>query len=806
MAIIVGKEQKLPFTGALKDSRAEGYVSYFTKAGWDRWKMAAASVERDIADRDKEYDAAIDIYNQQLKDLEDKRAGLEKKLVDIQAKAAAADIKREDAKWKAEEARKVKRQEQETEKNKGVAKEPSTSTSTGASYTDSGGGVYSGRGGSTKDPFDEAMDEITPANRTNVDDRLRTLNQGEINSSNVGDRWIKLGQLQDTVLNADPYTKGMTAYAFFINSKDALRLENPSMNDADLTAKVLGVMSPGQKADVAYGKSMVDKKAAEQTGGGGSGGGTYSPSSGSSRGSYQTDYDIAGFDQEVADLDKLGVTYKQIEDDLTKQLDVANKKNIKVPTFEKVDLITATRKAYDDKFGDIPRGTMLQTASGNTYTSELQPYELTNALNKTEKFFKLYIEAEVNAATDAKGSPLNTDEQNAAVEAGKKRARDILFGGLGTPPKTPPTSTAPEAFISAEQGESGGEPTSSPLPGLKTAPIRIPPNDTSESASAGGAAGSTSDTEATRGPLPLTTLVPGPTSSGITVTEGGSGGTGTSLPLPGLKTYGPRQPFRQSELDALFPNGVPQEVFDAASKMQRNNTIPVSRPQMQNYGGTAPIPPADGRRFDGPGPNIGQKTDGEIQSYGGATPNVAPTRPANIPYELPATGLRPPYHQTDKWIPPPLWEPTRQPGLMPVPTDLYAPATYIEPTKEEIDSQLYWKNKRKEEQKAKPANSQDQESLNDRRIKTEAVIAGSSLAIENPKKAAATITKDSIGKYVASLYDTNKQKGANGQPVGKISEAILREYSNDPAKQKKALEILASLSMLDSSAGKIRVA
>lgn len=784
MAIIVGKEQKIPFSGALKDSRAEGYVSYFTKAGWDRWKMAAASVERDIADRDKEYDAAVDMYNKQLKELADKKDGLEKKLIDIQAKAAAADIKREDARWKAEEARRVKRQEQETEREKGIAKKPSQSESTGGIYTYSGGGTSSGRGsGSTKDPFDEAMDEITPANRTNVDDRLRTLNQGEINSSNVGDKWIKLGQLQDTVLNADPYTKGMTAYAFFINSKDALRLENPSMNDADLTAKVLGVMSPGQKADVAYGKSMVDKKAAEQTGGGGGGGGTYSPSSSSSTGSYQTDYDIAAYEKEVADAEKLGVTYKQIEDDLTKKLENVDKQKLTVPTFEKIDLITATRKTYDDKFGDIPKGTVLQfdSISGNTYKSELQPYELMNAIKQSEKFFKLYIDDEVKTATDLKGSPLNTDEQDAAVEAGKQRAREILFGGFAQKEKQKAADTGTPPVPNA------GDPNAVNTTATSTEPTA-------------GASGTPATPAGASAPLSLTTPIPGPTSSGITVTEGGSGGTGTNLPLPvpGLKTYGPRQPIRQVELDALFPNGVPQEVSDAVSKMQRSNPIPVSRTQMQNYGGAAPIPPADGRSFGGFRPNIGQKTEGEIQSYGGAAPNVAPTRPANIPYGLPPTGLgdlrgfgyQPPLPTG------PLWMPTPQPGLMPVPKDLYAPSTYIE-TEED-------KAIRERAKKAKPANSQDQESLNDRRIKTEAVIAGSSLALENPKKAAATVTKDSIGKYVASLYDTNKEKGASGQPVGKISEAILREYSNDPAKQKKALEILASLSVLDSSAGKIR--
>jgi len=743
MAIIVGKEQKIPFSGALKDSRAEGYVSYFTKAGWDRWKMAAASVERDIADRDKQYTEAMNVYEKQLNDIAKTKDGLAKKIADIQAKAADANIRREDAYWKAETRRQEKRQEQETEREKGIAKKPSTSESRGASYTGSGGGVYSGRGGSGKDPFDEAMDEITSANRQGVDDRLRSLSQGGINSSNVGDKWIKLNQLQNTVLNVDPYTKGMTAYALFKTSTDALRVENPSMSDDDLTAKVLGVMSPGQQADVAYGKSMVDKKAADQAGGGG-GGGTYSPSSGGSTGSYQTDYNIAEYEEMARQAEADGLSYKQIEDDLTKKLENVDKQKLTVPTFEKIDLITATRKTYDDKFGDIPKGTMLQTASGNTYKSELQPYELTNAIKQSEKFFKLYIDDEVNAATLLKGSPLNTDEQDAAVEAGKKRARGILFGG----------------FAQKEEQKAADTGTS-PLPNAGD------PNDVIQF---GESIPTINAKETLPEFAPSTPTIDEP----AVLTDERIKEILDAVDKPGanpigslIQDYTPNYtPNRQAEFDAL-------KFTPSTPTINAKETLPEFLPSTPYRStGTPDFPLTIEERtriiedaIDLPGTNL---LGSLIQSYTPATPE----------------GYRSPNESYSK--------------------DTWKQEGYIEPTKEEIDSQLYWKNKSKEEQKTPPANSQDLESLNDRKNKTEAVIAGSSLAIENPKKAAATVTKDSIGKYVASLYDTNKEKGVSGSPVGKISETILREYSSDPAKQKKALEILASLSVLDSSAGKIR--
>lgn len=757
MAIIVGKEQKIPFSGAIKDSRAEGYVSYFTKAGWDRWKMAAASVERNIADRDKEYSAAVDMYNKQLKELADTKDNLAKKIADVQAKAAAADIKREDARWKAEEARQLQVQKQETEKAKGIAKQPSVGgsqrTSTSQRTGSSGGAGGGGRGGSGKDPYDEAMDEITTANRQLVDDRMRTLSGG-LNSSNVGDRWTQLDQLNKAgSMPSDAYTRGMSAYTLYRNSLAALKAQSPSASEDDLKAALLQSLPPSLVTDVAYGQSMVDAKAAKQQGGG-AGGGTSQGTSSSqgtsfSRGTYQQPYDIAAFDKEVADAEKLGVGYKQIEEDLANQLANVDKQKLKVPTFEKIDLINATRKTYDDKFGDIPKGTMLQTASGNTYKSELQPYELTNAIKQSEQFFKLYIDAEVKSASEAKGGLLNTDEQNAAVEAGKKRAREILFGGLGQrKPAQPSTNVPPK--ITDDQKRSADVILLGLEPDATDEEIRTAKNKQDDELKAALQAA-----KANTAPEAF-----------ISATQGESGGEPTSLPLPGLKTIPTRIPNRKAEFDAL--NFIP-----STPSINAKETLPEFAPSTPYRStGTPNSPLTNEERTKNiedavamPGANpLGSL----IQNYTPATPE----------------GYRSPNQSYGK--------------------DTWKQEGYVEPTKEEIDSQLYWKNKRKEEQKTKPANSQDQESLNDRRIKTEAVIAGSSLAIENPKKAAATVTKDSIGKYVSSLYDTNKEKGANGQPVGKISEAILREYSNDPSKQKKALEILASLSVLDSSAGKIR--
>lgn len=87
--------------------------------------------------------------------------------------------------------------------------------------------------------------------------------------------------------------------------------------------------------------------------------------------------------------------------------------------------------------------------------------------------------------------------------------------------------------------------------------------------------------------------------------------------------------------------------------------------------------------------------------------------------------------------------------------------------------------------------------------KTLAVLAGTKLATENPAAAGKLVNKDAMGKYIATVYDENKVKGAKAKPLGELTQTIIREYAGTPEKQKKAVEILSSLAALDSTSGKI---
>jgi len=94
--------------------------------------------------------------------------------------------------------------------------------------------------------------------------------------------------------------------------------------------------------------------------------------------------------------------------------------------------------------------------------------------------------------------------------------------------------------------------------------------------------------------------------------------------------------------------------------------------------------------------------------------------------------------------------------------------------------------------------------MRDKKAKTEAVLLGATKAAENPKAAARDITKDNLGKYIASVYDENKIKGDRAKPISDLTQTIISEYAGDSEKQKKAVALLTQLAYLDETKSKIK--
>jgi hypothetical protein len=77
------------------------------------------------------------------------------------------------------------------------------------------------------------------------------------------------------------------------------------------------------------------------------------------------------------------------------------------------------------------------------------------------------------------------------------------------------------------------------------------------------------------------------------------------------------------------------------------------------------------------------------------------------------------------------------------------------------------------------------------------------LQLKNPKGTAKGLVKDSIGQFVSTLFDENKSKGPNAKPVSTITEQLIKEYSGQPEKQKKAIQRYVELSTLDANSKRI---
>jgi len=100
-----------------------------------------------------------------------------------------------------------------------------------------------------------------------------------------------------------------------------------------------------------------------------------------------------------------------------------------------------------------------------------------------------------------------------------------------------------------------------------------------------------------------------------------------------------------------------------------------------------------------------------------------------------------------------------------------------------------------------PAQTPEQKSTKE---KTSAFLEGAEKAKTSPSAAAQDILKDSIGKYVAATYETNKAKGPSALPLSDLTNTIVSEYAGDMKKQAKAVRLLTQLAYLDDTKNQIK--
>lgn len=605
------------------------YASIFTKSRKENWEMSQRQAASEIADakvRDaaaiKRYDAQIANYNDRLKQLDEDiaRTG-----TDV-AKANAATQR-----TALQEA--TSRQQNEIEFAKAKAEgvvvsggSRSSSTSSGTSASSGGGG--GGGGGSSAQ---KSADDLVNVEIGNQGDGARDpsalqdgLKRGALNSANIS--------------NTDPNVVAAAKAGGVAASVGILATDyrNAGYSESDALAAaeadVLQDLTDNNHLDAV--DAYNNKQAVDLAGGGG----RTSTSERSSRsssvrdpGTLQPRYQglpdnmpaATVIDPPTVKVDTADLT--KARGDLAKEL--ADLLGRGAPASEVDDFITRSREIMAGRFGSpqVSPNYYRRNASQNiSGMSDADAQALLTKFRSSAEGAPVRITPTTPIAPTTTTALRDTDPLTGLVY-------DTSYGesgGAGTSEplgslKTSRPGTPGFLIPTVTEGGSGGGPGPEQLPGLQTS-RRIPPP------SGGGSGGGGGGVD--------TRLMSGPTSTGYTVTEGGSGGGPGPESLPGLQTSVPRLnnfPNRMDELRSLFPDGVPQEVLDAAANMQTSNPPPVSRPQMQNPGGTigtvGPFMPG----FGDPTPNIGSKPeaigDFNIPDMPGAY-NNRPFDPASNPY------------------------------------------------------------------------------------------------------------------------------------------------------------------------------
>lgn len=784
-----------------KDSRAEGYVSYFTKANWDDWNTAAKEIERLVKEKQISYEAAMKLYAEQIRTIRDEKEMLDKKLIDIQTKKADVLSRREETKARMEEARKLREQALETEKERRKAYRSGSSTT---------GSTSGSTGPSGRDPYDELLDEIPSSTRKGLDSRLADISRG-VNSGNLEQKFNALQTEYDNGnIAADALTRDMATYTLYKNAIAALEASGKSSVDAELEVNSLMLRKPSMNAQVNGAKRRLsDKEAAGDK--------KYSRTT---IGGYQGDYEIAKIAGEVTDLTKTVDEYDTLEADLKKRIEANAGLKVDKPVLEPVDMITAARKEYIKKYGTIPTGVTLEVG-GETLAQykDLMPFEVTNALDSVSSMFGRYVSAEIEAAKKAAGRTLTTDEVNAATEAGKKKARTVLFGQAGV--------YTPEEAAKVDAGESPA--TAKTTPPISTATdwssvgIVYPEEPTlskdqkdaayqaAKEAWAASQGIKPQDTQAVkaridaynRERLPNAAMEKQQRDTAIARASGILPFDIPSTPLPEVNLQAP--PRTPSEYETFFRNRV--ALTQPPAESPNTDIRAMLEAQRQR------IESDDLRRRSMEGarraPSFEVKEEGALPPSIITLPSTADSMANRKPISI--SELPPSMNKLDRaalGIPDSVGTPV---GSEVLGGDMGAAARRKEELRKALEEM---RNKRKLPQESqelldemdkinKPPEGASLE-MRDKKAKTEAVLAGATKAAENPKAAAKDITKDSLGKYIASVYDENKIKGDRAKPISDLTQTVISEYAGDAERQKKAVALLTQLAYLDETKNKIK--
>ena len=370
---------------AFSDSKAGGYVSIFTAQGWDQWRQAVESLGQVAADNQFAYEKKMKAYEAVTQAISTKRGDIVTKIADIQAKKA--DLIGKYQLKNADLAQKAARD---------AAQVPSTRTSFSGRFSTSEGRTL----WNPKYKAEDGSAVPTGAPSTAVDPKLLEETKSILLAADM------TSEDKNAEIAAAAKRSGMVDIAASDWAKTALQ-------DATFVSGM----------GVAPSQAEAGRRASRSAG----------LSTSTATGQTWKDYNAA----QISELDdpalkEYDTAIKELQGKLSeKGLDVSA---IGVPVLEPIDLITTARQIYKEKFGDVPVPTTLKV-DGKVISvlKNLMPFEVTNGMKRSVDFFQRYIDDAIAQARkdpnrDYPDGDLSVDELNRAVEYGKRRAREVLFG------------------------------------------------------------------------------------------------------------------------------------------------------------------------------------------------------------------------------------------------------------------------------------------------------------------------------------------------------------------------------------------
>lgn len=671
------------------------YASLFTKHRKENWEMAQKQAASEIADAKARDAALLDVYGKQIQDYNDRLKQLDQDIATAGTDVAKANAATQ--RTALQEATAIAQQKQNWAlKQREQTTIPGASRS--SSQSDTSGGGYGG-GTSVK-----ALDKA--GNDAGDDIRLKMSGAPDATVDQIGAVENSLVQGARTLDMSTP-DKAMGVHAIVIGDlierRKAKKInEGMSQEDAANTAEteVLNetANSPYKQYGIDYeGAQKVRAKEAA------TGGRVSHSESGSSRDAstqapkYKGLGDIAMPTADAVTAESVPkvtldtADLQKARDDLAKQLADLIKAGAPASTVD--DFITRSREIMAGRFGS-------PQVSPNYYQRNAASAPI-SALDQAYAKYKGLAPSFMQTDAGAVPTTAGTTAQSSPVTPGATQTAVPMVTGGSTPTVSP--------------GASGETPATAA-------------SSAAEAAAAGGAS--------------------------PTVVGAAAGAAAAAVPTGAdavraveNKRLG-NYPIRQKELDALFPEGVPQEVLDAAAGIKKSTPGSVERPQMQapvGTTGTLSMPARDSVYFPTTATGIGRKPEA-------AGDFSVPDMPRET--ETPTPG-------NPDFIPTPAYMPPKQPGG----TFKYEFKGYVEPSEEEKKQILDIKEKQRQKRETPTGKTGyfQQRFDNAKEI------------VDQPGKLARLVASGP-GKVAADVYNANK---VSGKDFKQTYDTLTATYEDD---------------------------